>query len=238
MQLPETVEVKGMKVLTTRQIAEAYGVSKDKIIYNFNYNKDRYVLGKHYIEVFGEELRRLKRTCEIQSSFKYAKTLYLWTEKGALLHAKSLNTDKAWEVYDYLVDFYFRAKEEPKETKPVPVDTVPVVSRQKDKKLPQIDNPIGVLKLLLQVAEDNGIGVSSYPFKTFESVLKNGNIGIRTGVTVEKACYELAWELSHAFIHYRNGDLIKSLLAKDYNDQATRSAELILKVLNVKMSQL
>lgn len=238
MQLPETVEVKGMKVLTTRQIAEAYGVSKDKIIYNFNYNKDRYVLGKHYIEVFGEELRRLKRTCEIQSSFKYAKTLYLWTEKGALLHAKSLNTDKAWEVYDYLVDFYFRAKEEPKETKPVPVDTVPVVSRQKDKKLSQIDNPIGVLKLLLQVAEDNGIGVSSYPFKTFESVLKNGNIGIRTGVTVEKACYELAWELSHAFIHYRNGDLIKSPLAKDYNDQATRSAELILKVLNVKMSQL
>ena len=121
MQLPATVEVKGMKVLTTRQIAEAYGVSKDKIIYNFNYNKDRYVLGKHYIEVIGEELRRLKRTCEIQSSFKYAKTLYLWTEKGALLHAKSLNTDKAWEVYDYLVDFYFRAKEEPKETKPAPV---------------------------------------------------------------------------------------------------------------------
>lgn len=121
MQLPATVEVKGMKVLTTRQIAEAYGVSKDKIIYNFNYNKDRYVLGKHYIEVLGEELRRLKRTCEIQSSFKYAKTLYLWTEKGALLHAKSLNTGKAWEVYDYLVDFYFRAKEEPKETKPAPV---------------------------------------------------------------------------------------------------------------------
>lgn len=122
MQLPETVEVKGMKVLTTRQIAEAYGVSKDKIIYNFNYNKDRYVLGKHYIEVFGEELRRLKRTCEIQSSFKYAKTLYLWTEKGALLHAKSLNTDKAWEVYDYLVDFYFRAKEEPK---PIPKVKMP-----------------------------------------------------------------------------------------------------------------
>lgn len=235
MQLPTTVEVKGMKVLTARQIAEAYGVSKDKIIYNFNYNKDRYVLGKHYIEVFGEELRRLKRTCEIQSSFKYAKTLYLWTEKGALLHAKSLNTDKAWEVYDYLVDFYFRAKEEPK---PVPVETAPVVSKKDDKKLPQIDDPIRALKLLLQVAEDNGIGVSSYPFKTFESVLKNGNIGIRTGVTVEKACYELAWELSHAFIHYRNGDMIRSPLSKDYNEQATRSAELILKILNVKMSQL
>ena len=237
MQLPETVEVKGMKVLTTRQIAEAHGVSKDKIIYNFNYNKDRYVLGKHYIEVFGEELRRLKRTCEIQSSFKYAKTLYLWTEKGALLHAKSLNTDKAWEVYDYLVDFYFRAKEEPKETNFAPVETKPVAKKE-EQKLPQIDNPIRTLKLLLQVAEDSGIGVSSYPFKTFESVLKNGNIGIRTGVTVEKACYELAWELSHSFIHYKDGDMINSPLAKDYNEQATRAAEMILKILNVKMSQL
>ena len=235
MQLPQTVEIKGIKVLTTKQIADAYGVTKDKIIYNFNYNKDRYILGKHYIEVSGEELRRLKRTCEIQSSFKYAKLLYLWTEKGALFHAKSLNTDKAWEVYDYLVDFYFRAKEEPK---PVPAEKAPVVSRKDDKKLPQIDNPIRAFKVLLQVAEDNGIGVSSYPFKTFESVLKNGNIGIRTGVTVEKVCYELALELSHAFIHYRNGDLIKSPLSKDYNEQATRSAELILKILNVKMSQL
>lgn len=42
---------------------------------------------------------------------------YLWTEKGALLHAKSLNTDKAWDVYDYLVDFYFRAKEPQSEEK-------------------------------------------------------------------------------------------------------------------------
>ena len=119
MELPQTIEIKGSKVLTTKQIAEAYGVTKEKIIYNFNYNKDKYILGKHYIEVFGEELRRLKRTCEIQSSFKYAKSLYLWTEKGALLHAKSLNTDKAWQVYDYLVDFYFRAKEKQTGSRPI-----------------------------------------------------------------------------------------------------------------------
>ena len=111
MQNLQVVEIKGQRVLTTRQIADAYGVPKDKIIYNFNYNKSRYTFGKHYIEVSGEELRSLKRTCEIQSSFKYAKCVYLWTEKGALLHAKSLNTDKAWEVYDWLVDFYFRARE-------------------------------------------------------------------------------------------------------------------------------
>lgn len=29
-------------------------------------------------------------------------------EKGIILHAKSLNTDKAWEVYDTLVETYFK----------------------------------------------------------------------------------------------------------------------------------
>lgn len=235
MQLPKTIEVNGIRVLLTRQLAEAYGTERQIISNNYTRNKKRYVEGKHVIILSGDYLKEFKASHQIDDNLKYAHTLYLWTEKGALLHAKSLNTDKAWEVYDYLVDFYFRAKEEPK---PVPVETAPVVSRKDDKKLPQIDDPIRALKLLLQVAEDNGIGVSSYPFKTFESVLKNRNIGIRTGVTVEKACYELAWELSHAFIHYRNGDLIKSPLSKDYNEQATRSAELILKILNVKMSQL
>lgn len=57
-------------------------------------------------------------------------------------------------------------------------------------------------------------------------------------MTVEKACYELAWELSHAFIHYDGGDMIKSPLWKDYNAQATRAAEMIMKILNVKMSQM
>lgn len=111
MQLPQLVEVKGIRVLTTKQLAELYGTDTRTLQYNFRYNKERYILGKHYIEVNGDELRRLKTRSEIPSSFKYAKSLYLWTEKGALLHAKSLNTDKAWEVYDYLVDFYFRAKE-------------------------------------------------------------------------------------------------------------------------------
>ena len=125
MQLPQLVEVKGIRVLTTKQLAELYGTDTRTLQYNFRYNKERYILGKHYIEVNGDELRRLKTRSEIPSSFKYAKSLYLWTEKGALLHAKSLNMDKAWEVYDYLVDFYFRAKEkvvEPEKKEIVPAE--------------------------------------------------------------------------------------------------------------------
>lgn len=151
LQLPEVIEVRGIRVLTTRQIADAYGTTKDKIIYNFNYNKGRYVLGKHYIEVAGEELRRLKRTCENQMSFKYAKSLYFWTEKGALLHAKSLNTDKAWEVYDYLVDYYFRAEEQRKV--PVTVDTKPK-SRPNTRMVVDVPENPEILKAIQKIKDD------------------------------------------------------------------------------------
>lgn len=47
---------------------------------------------------------------QFDDGLKKAARLYLWTQRGALLHAKSLNTDRAWEVYDELVETYFRAK--------------------------------------------------------------------------------------------------------------------------------
>ena len=237
MQLPQTIELKGIRVLTTRQLAEAYGTEVKVIQNNFQRNKDRYVAGKHYIYMDRDELRQVKMTHpQIEGELKRASRMHFWTEKGALLHAKSLNTDKAWQVYDYLVDFYFRVKEntsqEVKETMPTPVQ------EKKKQELPQIDNPIRILKVLLKVAEDRGIKVNSFPFGTVDSMMKDNHIGIRTQVTVEKACYELAWELSHAFIHYDGGDMIKSPLSKDYNEQATRAADMVLKILNVKMSQM
>lgn len=237
MQLPQTIEVKGVRVLTTKQIAEAYETKEIQIHQNFKNNRARFVEGKHYISLSGDELKAFKNHLEkIEVVKSRTSHLYLWTEKGALLHAKSLNTDKAWEVYDYLVDFYFRAKEntseEVKETMPAPV-------KEKTKQeLPQMDNPIRILKVLLKVAEDRGIKVNSFPLGTVDSMLKDNHIGIRTQVTVEKACYELAWELSHAFIHYDGGDMIKSPLSKDYNEQATRAADMVIKILNVKMSQM
>lgn len=238
MELPQTIEIKGSKVLTTKQIAEAYGVTKEKIIYNFNYNKDKYILGKHYIEVFGEELRRLKRTCEIQSSFKYAKSLYLWTEKGALLHAKSLNTDKAWQVYDYLVDFYFRTKEEnlPEKKEVVPVQTTTEPAKKK-LAIPAMDEPVFVFKNLLALAEEQGIMLKIKDLKGYDSYLKGQRIAIRKNQMFEKVVYEAAFELAHYFIHYDAGEIINSPLAKDYNDQAEKAAFMIIRLLDIKAKQ-
>lgn len=105
-----TIEQKNQRVLTTTQLAKSYGTNSDKISYNFNYNEKRYKAGKHFFLLVGEELKEFKKTNrEFQGSIN---KLYLWTEKGAWLHAKSLNTDEAWDAYALLVDDYYRVKEE------------------------------------------------------------------------------------------------------------------------------
>lgn len=103
----QIVEYNNIRVLTTQQVAEAYQTSTDTVTRNFNRNKDRYTEGKHYIALDGEEKNAFVDRGQIDRGLKNAKTLYLWTQKGCLLHAKSLNTDIAWEVYDKLVDNYF-----------------------------------------------------------------------------------------------------------------------------------
>lgn len=101
-------EFKDIRVLTTQQLAEEYGTDNKTISYNFNHNKERYTEGKHYICLEGVEKIEFINRLENHDSLKNAKVLYLWTEKGCLLHAKSLGTDKAWEVYEILVDTYFK----------------------------------------------------------------------------------------------------------------------------------
>lgn len=105
-------EYRCQRVLTTQQIAEAYGTDTQLITNNFNRNRDRYQEGKHFVCLTGDELRTFKTTHQNDFSSSRINQLYLWTEKGAFLHAKSLNTDQAWEVYDRLVDNYFQKKDE------------------------------------------------------------------------------------------------------------------------------
>ena len=237
-----SVEVKGFKVLTTRQIAEAYDTTITHIKQNFRTNKSRYIEGKHYIELKGEALAQFKNKVEnFYLVGKTANTLYLWTEKGALLHAKSLNTDKAWKVYDYLVDYYFRAKEEvllPKEDAPPAPPALPASTPAKEFEVPKMSNPILIFRVLLDIANSLNLSVDSFEFKATRSMLHGKRIGIRTGSTVEDAAYELAYELAHAMVHHDGGDLIRSPLSKDYTLHAERIANFVILALNTKMSHL
>lgn len=103
----QVIERSGQRVLLTNQLADSYGTDTKTITRNFQRNSNRYIEGKHYYALTGEALREFKGSRQFDDSLKFTSVLYLWTEKGAFLHAKSLNTDQAWEVYDRLVESYF-----------------------------------------------------------------------------------------------------------------------------------
>lgn len=106
------IERENQRVMTTAVLAEEYGTTNDVISKNFNRNKERYIEGKHYYCLEGEEKREFLNHGQFDDGLKNAAKIYLWTEKGAFLHAKSLGTDRAWEVYDHLVESYFKKKED------------------------------------------------------------------------------------------------------------------------------
>lgn len=107
----KVIEQNGQRVLTTQQLAEAYGTDTERIRVNFNRNKDRFVEGKHYFALTGQEKHDFINSYQIDTTWLKAPVFYIWTEKGAWLHAKSLNTDEAWEAYERLVDEYYNVKE-------------------------------------------------------------------------------------------------------------------------------
>lgn len=60
MQLPQVVELKGIRVLTSKQLAEEYGTTTDRIKQNFGENREYFIDGKHYISLAGDDLRVFK----------------------------------------------------------------------------------------------------------------------------------------------------------------------------------
>ena len=107
------IEYKGYKVITTAMLAQAYGTSTQNIQKNFSRNKNKFVEGKHYFYLTGEELNELKKvwTNSPELNLNMVTKLYLWTERGANHHCKILDTDKAWEQFENLEETYFRVKE-------------------------------------------------------------------------------------------------------------------------------
>lgn len=105
------IEHQNQRVLTTTQLAESYGTNNRRISENFNRNEKRFKEGKHFYSLQGDEKHNFLDHTQIADGSRNAQTLYLWTEKGAWLHAKSLNTDEAWDAYEMLVDDYYEIKQ-------------------------------------------------------------------------------------------------------------------------------
>ncbi|MDV6318827.1 ORF6N domain-containing protein [Chromohalobacter sp. HP20-39] len=98
----------GKPVVTTAVLAQLYGTESKYIQNNHKRNDVRFEHGKHYYKVEGRELKELKKQPSLRGLVsKMVAHLILWTERGAARHAKMLETDQAWDVFEALEDHYF-----------------------------------------------------------------------------------------------------------------------------------
>ncbi|HIG0409707.1 TPA: P22AR C-terminal domain-containing protein [Escherichia coli] len=116
-----------MPVITTELLAQLYGTEPVRIRQNHHENKVRFVEGKHFFKVVGNDLKELRVALNYSQNLRVtlsnsqnlqpslrglqispkARSLILWTERGAARHAKMLETDQAWDVFEKLEDCYF-----------------------------------------------------------------------------------------------------------------------------------
>ncbi|EGO6629607.1 ORF6N domain-containing protein [Escherichia coli] len=108
-------------VITTELLAQLYGTERQRLTNNFNRNKERFIEGKHFFRIEGKELRELKNKNSLRVPVRVVnkpslrglqippkvRSLILWTERGAARHAKMLETNQAWDVFERLEDCYF-----------------------------------------------------------------------------------------------------------------------------------
>jgi hypothetical protein len=97
--------------ISTEMLADAYQVDAALIRNNFIRNKERFTEGKHFFTLSGSDLKELKNrvsNCYSVKIGRNTKAFTLWTERGAARHAKMLNSDKAWEVFELLEETFFQ----------------------------------------------------------------------------------------------------------------------------------
>lgn len=97
----------GVLVVTSETLAQLYGTQVNNIKVNYSRNANRFIEGKHYFKVVGNALRNLRVTLSNLQISPMTRSLILWTERGAARHAKMIETDKAWDVFEVMEDYYF-----------------------------------------------------------------------------------------------------------------------------------
>lgn len=105
------IEYNGRPVLMTEDLARAYDCSAENILRNYRRNKNKFQIGIDFYRLTGEEFKKFKEVRPNCPNLNNRNSLYLWTELGASIHCKSINTDRAWQWFKVLHEFYFAVKE-------------------------------------------------------------------------------------------------------------------------------
>lgn len=195
------------RVLITNQLAENYGTDSKVISKNFTRNIERYAEGKHFICLIGEALKEFRANRQIDELPSNINKLYLWTEKGAWLHAKSLNTDEAWDAYEMLVDEYYNviSQQEPQD----PVELALQTSLKNYKEIKGIKEDVNLLKDSMRIDGRQEFAIKSQGKAKVMETLGGYNSPAYTALS--KKVFSRMWrDFKNHFVLPRSPDLPKS----------------------------
>lgn len=170
-------------VITTELLARLYGTETNNIKVNYTRNAGRFVCGKHYFKLEGGELREFKnKVTHSNLVAPRAKHLILWTERGAARHAKMLETDQAWEVFEKLEDCYFspgKAEQHPQIQQQFTDEEIILLCYMQV----QMENAQDICKRLYPILKELNSSYASklydIAFETFYAVTKNRDALLR-----------------------------------------------------------
>ncbi|MFT8352426.1 ORF6C domain-containing protein [Clostridium saccharoperbutylacetonicum] len=227
------LEFKSQRIILTKTLSDEFGTEERRITENFKRNEERFVEGKHYILLQGELLREFKSNNAECVSANVNK-LYLWTDRGAARHAKILDTDEAWEVYEALEENYFN----PKQKQLSPMDQLKLQYQVLENHEQKID---GVIERVDKIENNTTI---DYSQQQELNELANKKVVAVLGGKDTPAYKELAKKAFKSFWHdYKNKlnvNSYRNTLIKDFgigkqaiiNWQPNRELELMIKGCN------
>ncbi|EMM4407700.1 ORF6N domain-containing protein [Escherichia coli] len=203
------VTYSNVPVITTGLLAHLYKTEEKHIRQNFKRNECRFIAGKHFFKVSGCELDSLRTSQRGLQISPKTRSLILWTERGAARHAKMLETDQAWDVFEKLEDCYFspgKAEQHPQIQQQFTDEEIILLCYMQV----QMENAQDICKRLYPILKELNSSYTSklydIAFETFYTVTKNRDVLLREATRLDQA----------SALFERAKPMLKSLRARQF----------------------
>jgi len=168
------VEYRGQQVVTFAMIDKVHQRQADTARKRFNDNKIRFVEGEDYFRVSASEIRTHKI---LELSPKAHEAIVLVTKRGYLKIAKTLGDDKAWEVFDEMLERYFASEA----TQPRPHYHIPqtyaealLLAAKQAEQIEKKDAMITVMTPKAEFHDDVAVAINAHTFRDAAQIIGTG----------------------------------------------------------------
>lgn len=110
MNALERIDFGGVDVITSDLIAKEHGMDKFQVNQLYKRNEDRFMEERDIFIISKKSLNGSQPYRDLFTNNKQ-KAAYLFTERGYFKLVKIMNNDRAWDVYEHMMDVYFSAKQ-------------------------------------------------------------------------------------------------------------------------------